>query len=37
LKVEKGDMVYLFSDGYADQFGGASGKKFKKKQFKATT
>ena len=34
IKVEKGDMVYLFSDGYADQFGGASGKKFKKKQFK---
>lgn len=34
IQVEKGDMVYMFSDGYADQFGGASGKKFKKKQFK---
>jgi tetratricopeptide (TPR) repeat protein len=25
--LEKGDMVYLFTDGYADQFGGPSGKK----------
>jgi serine phosphatase RsbU (regulator of sigma subunit) len=24
-----GDMVYLFSDGYADQFGGPAGKKYK--------
>lgn len=24
-----GDMVYLFSDGYADQFGGTGGKKYK--------
>ena len=24
-----GDMVYLFSDGYADQFGGPDGKKYK--------
>ena len=28
ISVEKGDMVYVFSDGYADQFGGAKGKKF---------
>jgi ligand-binding sensor domain-containing protein/serine phosphatase RsbU (regulator of sigma subunit) len=28
IAVEKGDMIYLFSDGYADQFGGARGKKF---------
>ncbi|WP_462280546.1 SpoIIE family protein phosphatase [Salinivirga cyanobacteriivorans] len=34
INLQKGDMVYMFSDGYADQFGGASGKKFKKKQFK---
>lgn len=27
--LEKGDMIYLFSDGYADQFGGDKGKKFK--------
>jgi serine phosphatase RsbU (regulator of sigma subunit) len=27
--VEKGDSIYLFSDGYADQFGGDNGKKYK--------
>lgn len=27
--IEKGNTVYLFSDGYADQFGGPDGKKFK--------
>jgi len=34
LQLEKGDTIYLFSDGYADQFGGEKGKKFKHKQFK---
>lgn len=34
LQLQKGDSLYLFSDGYADQFGGAEGKKFKYKQFK---
>jgi serine phosphatase RsbU (regulator of sigma subunit) len=29
-----GDMIYLFSDGYIDQFGGKDGKKFKTKAFK---
>jgi CheY-like chemotaxis protein len=33
LDVQKGDMVYLFSDGYADQFGGPRNKKFRYKQF----
>ena len=28
LTVEEGDCLYLFSDGYADQFGGPKGKKF---------
>jgi serine phosphatase RsbU (regulator of sigma subunit) len=28
------DMVYLFSDGYADQFGGPLGKKFKLRRFR---
>ncbi len=28
LNVEKGSMVYLFTDGYADQKGGKIGKKF---------
>jgi serine phosphatase RsbU (regulator of sigma subunit) len=32
LPVAKGDMVYLFSDGFADQFGGPKGKKYKYKQ-----
>lgn len=32
--LKKGDMVYLFSDGYADQFGGPNNKKFRYKQFK---
>ncbi|MES2589460.1 MAG: tetratricopeptide repeat protein [Bacteroidota bacterium] len=30
------DTIYLFSDGYADQFGGPNGKKYKYKQFKET-
>ncbi len=28
LKLKTGDCIYLFSDGYADQFGGPKGKKF---------
>ncbi|HXB12070.1 MAG TPA: SpoIIE family protein phosphatase, partial [Bacteroidia bacterium] len=32
LKLQKGDTIYLFTDGYADQFGGPKGKKFKYKQ-----
>jgi serine phosphatase RsbU (regulator of sigma subunit) len=31
LELKTGDMVYLFTDGYADQFGGPKGKKFKYK------
>ena len=27
--MEKNDIIYMFSDGYADQFGGSEGKKFK--------
>ena len=33
-QLKKGDCVYLFSDGYADQFGGPKGKKFKYKTLK---
>ena len=33
LKIKKGDNLYLFSDGYADQFGGTKGKKFMYKPF----
>ncbi len=32
LHLLPGDRFYLFSDGYADQFGGPQGKKFKYKQ-----
>jgi serine phosphatase RsbU (regulator of sigma subunit) len=32
VELEKGDVFYLFTDGYADQFGGPKGKKFKHKQ-----
>ena len=32
IEFNKGDMIYLFTDGYADQFGGPKGKKFKSKQ-----
>lgn len=28
IRLEKGDSIYIFSDGYADQFGGPNGKKF---------
>jgi serine phosphatase RsbU (regulator of sigma subunit) len=31
---KEGDCLYLFSDGLADQFGGAQGKKYKIKQLK---
>lgn len=34
LKIEKGDCIYIFSDGYADQFGGADGKKFMMGKFR---
>ncbi len=34
FKLEDGDMIYLFSDGYADQFGGPQGKKFLRKRFR---
>ncbi|RLC37414.1 hypothetical protein DRH27_03890 [Candidatus Falkowbacteria bacterium] len=33
IKLMKGDSVYIFSDGYPDQFGGEKGKKFKYRQF----
>ncbi len=33
LKYQEGDWVYLFSDGYPDQFGGLKDKKFMKKRF----
>ncbi|HET6990138.1 MAG TPA: SpoIIE family protein phosphatase, partial [Bacteroidia bacterium] len=32
IDIQKGDSLYLYTDGYADQFGGVKGKKFKYKQ-----
>lgn len=29
IQLNKGDLIYMFSDGYPDQFGGSVGKKFK--------
>ncbi len=34
LEIKKDDRIYLFSDGYYDQFGGKRGRKFLKKNFK---
>jgi serine phosphatase RsbU (regulator of sigma subunit)/tetratricopeptide (TPR) repeat protein len=34
FKTEPGDCVYLFTDGFADQFGGEKGKKFMYRRFK---
>lgn len=34
INVNPGDVIYLFSDGFSDQFGGPKGKKFKYKPFK---
>jgi serine phosphatase RsbU (regulator of sigma subunit) len=32
IKLNKGDCLYLYTDGFADQFGGPNGKKFKYKK-----
>ena len=34
IQLQKGDQIYLFSDGFADQFGGPKSKKFMYKSFK---
>ena len=34
FELQQNDTVYLFSDGYVDQFGGERGKKFKTKAFR---
>lgn len=34
LDIQKGDLMYIFSDGYVDQFGGDKSKKFMAKRFK---
>jgi serine phosphatase RsbU (regulator of sigma subunit) len=34
IKVYPNDVIYMFSDGFADQFGGPEGKKFKYRRFR---
>ncbi len=34
LSIQEDDTLYMFSDGYPDQFGGPRGKKFMYKRFK---
>ena len=34
IQLNSNDQIYMFSDGFADQFGGAKGKKLKYKLFK---
>jgi serine phosphatase RsbU (regulator of sigma subunit) len=34
ISLHTGDFIYMFSDGYADQFGGPGNKKFKSSRFK---
>ena len=34
IKLEMGDRLYIFSDGYSDQFGGPTGKKMKFRRFR---
>lgn len=34
ININKGDTIYLFSDGFSDQFGGENGKKLKSSNFK---
>jgi phosphoserine phosphatase RsbU/P len=33
IELNEGDMIYMFSDGYADQFGGPENKKFFTRRF----
>lgn len=33
MQLKEGDLVYIFSDGYVDQFNGKTGEKFKIKRF----
>ncbi|MFO7851525.1 MAG: PP2C family protein-serine/threonine phosphatase [Bacteroidota bacterium] len=34
MKIHEGDIIYLFTDGYADQFGGPNDKKFMYRRFR---
>ncbi len=34
VQLQKGDVIYLFSDGYADQFGGKTGRRYMSKRMR---
>lgn len=34
ISLEEGDVIYMFSDGYTDQFGGPNNKKFMFRRFR---
>ena len=34
VPLKEGDIIYIFTDGYADQFGGPDGKKYKYRRFR---
>ena len=34
MECQDGDLIYLFTDGFADQFGGPDGKKYKYRRFR---
>jgi serine phosphatase RsbU (regulator of sigma subunit) len=34
MDLQKGDVIYTYTDGFSDQFGGPKGKKFKQIQLK---
>jgi len=34
INIVKGDLIYFYTDGYGDQFGGPDGKKFKRSRLK---
>ena len=34
IEIQQGDVVYIFSDGFVDQFGGDQGRKYMSKRFK---
>lgn len=34
IDIQKDDMIFMYSDGYQDQFGGPSGKKYMKRRLK---
>lgn len=36
IQLQKGDSIYIYSDGYADQFGGPKGKKLTYKRLETT-